>query len=119
MADAGGRARGLDVRAEVGCLVALVGATGVAIAQPVFDAFGDSPETFIFRHADGGDLVAFALAVALIPPLMRWSLGVIVGLVRPCAPWIVHGVSVGLVAGLLALQLASSWPWVLRAAFAL
>ena len=63
----------------------LVGVAGVAIAQPVLDSFGKSPETFVFRDAEGLDLVLFGLAVVLVPPLVVWWIGVVVGCTAPLA----------------------------------
>ena len=47
---------------------ALIGAAGLAIAQPLLDAFGKSPETFVFRDVAGTDLVLFALGIVARPP---------------------------------------------------
>ena len=87
------------LRVELGRLAALVGVAGVAIAQPVLDAFGQSPETFIFRDVEGLDVVLFALAVVLVPPLVIWWVGLVVGVVAPRWRVLVHGASIGLLAG--------------------
>lgn len=50
-------------------LAALV---GVAIVQPVLGPFGESPETFVGVGAQPGDIVAFAVIVALVPFLAIW-----------------------------------------------
>jgi hypothetical protein len=92
-------------RVELGRLAALMGAAGLAIAQPVLDAFGKSPETFIFRDVAGTDLVVFALAVVLVPPLVLWSAGLLVGWRAPRWRVFVHGASIGVLVGLAVAQL--------------
>src|SRR5688572_22339847 len=99
--------------AELGRLLALLGATGVAITQPLLDVFGKSPETFIFRHAHREDLVVFALFVALVPPLVVWLVGVGASMVRPRRRLAVQGASVGLLAGLAVVQVLAGWPFVI------
>ena len=96
--------------AELGRFTALLGLTGAAIAQPILAAFGDSPETFIFRRAQGADLVRFALLVVLVPPLVLWALGALVGLAWPAARAQVHGASAGLLVGVAAAEAAASLP---------
>jgi hypothetical protein len=98
------------LRVELRRLAALVGVAGVAIAQPVLDAFGKSPETFIFRDVEGLDVVLFALAVVLVPPLVIWWIGVVVGLLAPRWRVLVQGASIGLLAGLAAVQVLSGLP---------
>ena len=97
------------VRAELGRLVALVGLAGVAIAQPVLSAFGDSPETFVFRGAEGFDLVLFGLAVVFVPPLVLWGLGLLVARVWPTGRLVVQGASIGALVALAALSALSGW----------
>ena len=101
--------RRFDPVPELGRFLALLGLAGVAISQPVLAAFGDSPETFIFRNAYGSDVVLFALAVSIVPALLLWSAGVAVGLAWPAARADVHGASAGLLVGLAVVQLLSSF----------
>ena len=95
-------------REELGRLAALVGASALAIAQPVLDAFGKSPETFVFRDAAGIDLVVFALVIVAIPPLALWVAGLAVAWLAPRWRALVHGASMGLLLGLAAVQLLSA-----------
>ena len=95
------------LRVELGRLAALIGVAGVAIAQPVLDSFGKSPETFVFRDAEGLDLVLFGLAVVLVPPLVVWWVGVFAGMVAPRWRMVVHGASIGAFVGLAAVQVLS------------
>ena len=94
-------------RDELGRLAALVGASALAIAQPVLDAFGKSPETFVFRDAAGIDLVVFALVIIAVPPLVLWVAGLAVGWLAPRWRPLVHGASMGLLIGLAAVQILS------------
>ena len=43
-----------------------------AVAQPVLDVTGRSPETFVFYRVDGIEVVAYALGVVLVPPIALW-----------------------------------------------
>lgn len=51
------------------------GLSGVAVAQPLFEVFGASPEVFVFADAANADIVAFALVLLLVPPLLLWGVG--------------------------------------------
>jgi hypothetical protein len=74
--------------------------TGLAVVQPVLDVLGRSPETFVFRGVDHGELVLFALLVALVPGLVLWALGALTRLAGEAVRTWVH---VGMVAGLVGL----------------
>src|SRR5688500_1617038 len=95
-------------REELGRLAALAGASALAIAQPVLDAFGKSPETFIFRDAAGMDLVVFALVIVAVPPLVFWGAGLLVAWFAPRWRLLVHGASMGVLIALAFVQLLSS-----------
>ncbi len=56
-------------RAEGLLALELVALCGLAFARPVLGAFGRSPETFVARSAGAADVVAFGVAVLLVPPL--------------------------------------------------
>jgi len=101
--------RRATARTEGGRFLVLLGATGVAICQPVLDTFGKSPETVVFRRADWSDLLAFALLVALVPPIVLWSVGFTLGRWAPRWRPLVHGATVGALAALAAVQIAGSW----------
>lgn len=81
------------------------GLSGVAVAQPLFEVFGASPEVFVFADATNADIVAFALVLLLVPPLLLWGVGALVGLVRPTAREPVHLASLGLLTALLTVYL--------------
>lgn len=81
------------------------GLSGVAVAQPLFEVFGASPEVFVFADATNADIVAFALVLLLVPPLLLWGVGALVGLVRPTAREPVHLATLGLLTALLTVHL--------------
>jgi hypothetical protein len=68
-------------RARFGQLFALLGLTGFAISQPLLSTTGENPTLFVFTDVEGLGLVAYALAVALVPPLVLWLVVVLLGLV--------------------------------------
>lgn len=61
------------LRREIRSVLELFGLCGLAIAQPILDIFGRSPEQFVFRGVGREGLVAFALAVVLVPPAVLWA----------------------------------------------
>src|SRR3954453_7007123 len=87
--------RRFELRPELGRLAALLGVTGLAVAQPVLHAFGESPETFIFRTVEGAGVLRFGLLITFVPPLVVWLGGVAVGLVQPRLRGPVHALSIG------------------------
>lgn len=97
------------VRAELRNGAELLALTGLAVTQPVLDVLGDSPETFVFRDVDGGQIVVFALLLAVGPALVVWSVGLLSGLLGERVRRGVQVASVGVLAGtavLVALRLA-------------
>jgi hypothetical protein len=103
-----GQQRG-SARTEAGRFLVILGASGIAIGQPVLDTFGKTPETIVFRRADRADLLAFALIVAFVPPLVLWGAGYLIGRVAPRRREVVHGATVGALMALAVVQLAGSW----------
>jgi hypothetical protein len=85
----------LALRREGRYFAELVGLSALAVAQPVLDVFGKAPDAFVFRQADAGDIVAFALVVALVPPLVLWALTAPLALVGPRARRAGHLVALG------------------------
>lgn len=66
---------------RLGQLFALVGLTGLAISQPLLSVLGENPSLFVFDNVDGWRITAFALAVAVVPPLVLWLAVIAIGLV--------------------------------------
>jgi hypothetical protein len=84
----------------------VLGLAGAAVAQPIFSVFGSSPEVFVAADARPVDIVTFALVVLLVPPLVLWGAGALVGLAAPRARDAFHQATVGFLAGLLAVYAA-------------
>jgi hypothetical protein len=81
-------------------LAELLALTGFAIAQPVLDVTGRSPDFFLYRRPSNNDMRLLLLFVVAAPPLLLWAVELAVGLVSRAAARVVHLV---LVAGLLAV----------------
>jgi hypothetical protein len=83
--------------------------TGLAVVQPVLDVLGNSPETFVFRGVANGQLVLFALLVALAPGVVLWLVGLVSRVFGETVRNVVQVVMVGALAGvavLVALRLS-------------
>lgn len=88
--------------------VELVGLSGLAIAQPLLAVFGDAPDWFVFKGATAGSIVLFGLFVVLVPPLALWALTRVVGRGHDRRRRGTQATAVGLLVGLLLLQVAVS-----------
>jgi Sulfatase len=75
------RRRRLLQRFHPWALVELFVLTGFAIAQPLLDVTGKSPELFVFSRAGRGDILLMVLGVTLLPALGVWAGEVLIGLV--------------------------------------
>lgn len=95
-------------RGELAFLVELVGASAVAVAQPVFDVIQQAPEELVNRSAGAGEIVVFSLLVAFGPPLLLWLLEQPVRLAP--SPWRarVHAGFLGLLVGIFAVEVVKS-----------
>jgi len=81
-------------------LLVVAGLCGLAVVQPVLDLFGKNPTSLHIRHVEGVEIVLFALAVVVVPPVVLWLVGLGVARVDRRAGWYLH---VGTVASLLAV----------------
>ncbi|MFS8483243.1 MAG: hypothetical protein FWJ94_15185, partial [Acidimicrobiia bacterium] len=82
------------VRNEVLLALELVALTSFAFARAILSAFGDTPEVFVGRGASRLDIVAFGLAVTLVPALVAVAVGAASGALGPRAR---HATHLGLV----------------------
>src|SRR4029453_4684039 len=84
----GGR-RFLD-RLHLWALVEVFVLSGFAIAQPLLDVTGKSPDFFLFRRADRVDILILVLGVILLPALVIWAIELAVGLVSELVRRLLH-----------------------------
>jgi hypothetical protein len=118
-----GRRRRWLARAHLWALVELFVLCGFAIAQPLLDVTGRSPDFFLFRRADRIDIVVLVAGVVLLPALGIWALEVLVGLVSERVRRFLHLAAVTGLFTLLALEVAKKvvdlrGPWLVVLALA-
>jgi hypothetical protein len=82
----------------------LAALSAFALAQPLFDLLGESPEFFAVRGSSRWDIVLFALAVILLPPAVLVAIEAIAGLVSRPLQRAAQLVFVGAGAAVIALQ---------------
>jgi hypothetical protein len=87
-------------RAEALVLLELAAVAGVALAQPLLDVIGKSPDFFLFYGAGRREALLLVATVVLVPPLALWGIGLLAGLI---GPRVRAGVHLGTLGGLLAL----------------
>ena len=75
-----------------------------ALAQPLFDLLKDNPEFFAARGSPGGDVITFAIAIVLLPPLVGLALELLAGLASARLREAVHLLLVALCVTLIAAQ---------------
>lgn len=80
-----------------------------AIAQPLLDVTGQSPETFVFYRVDGLQIVLFVLLLIVVPPLVLWVVVLGVGALSRRGGLVVHVAVAGGLVALVALQAAKAW----------
>jgi hypothetical protein len=100
------RRRRLGDRLHLWALVELFVLSGFAIAQPLLDVTGKSPDFFLFRRADRLDIVLLVTGVTLLPALGIWALEVAVGVVSETVRRFLHLAAVFGLFTLLAIQVA-------------
>jgi Sulfatase len=82
----------------------LAALSAFAIAQPLFDLLSRNAEFFAVRGSARSDIVAFALGVLLVPPLLLLALVALAGLADRSAATGLHLLFVGGLAALFVLQ---------------
>lgn len=89
---------------EVGAFLELFALCGFAIAQPVLDVTGRSPDFFLFDGAGRGDVLLLAAIVTFLPALGLWAGGALVRLVNGPAGRALHVATVGGLLAVLAVE---------------
>ncbi|MGH8938162.1 MAG: sulfatase-like hydrolase/transferase, partial [Actinomycetes bacterium] len=77
-----------------------------AIAQPLLDLTGRSPETFVFYRVDGLEVVAFALLIVVVPPVGLWLAITGIAMLSSRAGLVAYAVVAGSLVALIVLQAA-------------
>ena len=95
-------------RGEGPRLLEILGLTGLVVTQPVLEVFQDGADVFVSRRAGPATIVAFALVVALVPGLVLWGVGALIGLAGERARTIAHVATLALLGGLLTVELVKA-----------
>jgi hypothetical protein len=82
--------------------------SGFALAEPLLDILGKNPEFFSVRRSTSTEIVLFALAVTLLPPLALLAVEVLVGLVDRTAADVLHLVFVAGLVAVIALHVLTN-----------
>ncbi|MEO3927197.1 sulfatase-like hydrolase/transferase [Micromonosporaceae bacterium B7E4] len=100
-------------RVESRALVEIVALCGLVITQPLLDVTGKSPDFFLFHGAGRRDVLLLVAAYTVLPPLVLWGTGALLGLlgrrvagsVRGRAVRaVLHTTTLGLLLAALAIQ---------------
>jgi hypothetical protein len=91
-------------RWELLAFLELAGLCGLAITQPLLDLIGRSPDFLLMERVDTLDVVLLAAAIALVPPVGLWLVGVASGLAGGRWRRVVHVAVVGGLLAALAMQ---------------
>jgi hypothetical protein len=75
-----------------------------AVAQPLFDLLGDTPEFFVVRGSTTWDIVALALGLVLVPPALLLGIEALGGVFHPRIQTGLHLVFCAGLTALVALQ---------------
>jgi len=92
---------------------------GLAVVAPLLDLLGAHPEFFAIRGTPGGDIVALALLIALLPPLVLVGVEYLAGLVSDALGRGVHLAYVVALVGAIVLQVVPVDAWLPAFALAL
>src|SRR5919199_1316589 len=85
-------------------LLHLVVLSSLAVAQPLFDLLGKNAEFFAAHDSGALDILVFAFAVLLLPPLALFIVELLVGLVDERTRAVIHALFVGGLAALFVVQ---------------
>ena len=105
-------------------VLSTMGLTAVAIAQPILDLLGRSPDFFIARAAPAGDVILVGILLGITAPLVLAGSVLLAYLIRPIAGRVIHMSICAAMGALLAISLIrlspiDDQPWVLAIGTAL
>ena len=91
-------------RTWLGDAAVLVGLSGLAITQPLLELLGDNPTFFVAGRYEPGQIVALAVTVAFVPPLLVFLATAVPGLIvrRLASP--VHALGVAALTALFVVM---------------
>jgi hypothetical protein len=92
---------------------------GLAVVAPLLDLLGGHPEFFASRGTPGGEIVALALLIAVLPPLVLVGVEYLAGLVSSALGLGVHLAYVVALVGAITLQVVPVEAWLPALALAL
>jgi hypothetical protein len=75
-----GRRPRWDLHWELLAFLELLGLCGLAIAQPLLEVTGHSPDWFLFNSASTSDIVLLLIGATLLVPVALWALGAATGI---------------------------------------
>ena len=93
-------------RWSVARLLTLFGLTGFAISQPLLSVLGDNPATFVSFGVDDWRIVAFGLAIVILPPTILWLAISLCSVLNARLGNVCFLATIGLLASAAAIQLA-------------
>ena len=92
------------LRAEAYAFLEIAAVSGLAVAQPLLDVTGKSPDFFLFYGAEAVDVLVMVAVFALLPPAALWGTGALAGLAGPRVRHVAHFATIGGLLALLAIQ---------------
>ena len=84
----------------------IAGLWTLAVAQPLFDVLGRAPEFFVAHRVDAFDRAIFAVSLALLVPAVILGALVVLGRFSGRLAHLAAAASIGILAGVLAVQVA-------------
>jgi len=99
-----GKLRPVAAKARLWALAELFVLTGFAVAQPLLEVTGKSPDMFVFSRARRGDILQLLAGVTLLPALGIWAGEALVGLVSEPLRRLLHLAAVPMLLTLVAIQ---------------
>jgi hypothetical protein len=91
-------------------LLALAGACGFAVAQPLYDLLGENTTLLVAHQLTSVDALLFAILVSFALPFALWMPVVVLGKIHGPSGSYLQASFIGLTLALLPLQASRQWP---------